>query len=454
MLANPLEKRSSGLLLHPTSLPSSKLDDDVLRWLDFLAEAGQRVWQVLPLGMPVLGLSPYQCLSAFAANPALLPDSALIQTPDPDNASYKAWVEQQSFWLPDFSMFMLLKRLNGGKPWYEWPEKMRDKDPKILSDLTKSWGQSLLEIQWQQFQIHNQWLWVRDAAHARGISLFGDMPIFVAHDSADVWSTPRRFLLDDRGQLLKITGVPPDYFSKTGQRWGNPHYDWSFMQAEGFSWWIERMHQHFTWFDLVRIDHFRGLQSVWMIEPDCETAVEGEWALTPGASLLEKLQQEMGNIPLVAEDLGMITPEVITLRKQFGLPGMAVAHFSFDDAEDNPHKPQNITSNTIVFTGTHDNDTTAGWFKHMTVREQQHVLNELDIQQPQQVVDAMIMRVMQSKAVLSIVPLQDVLHLDSRARMNIPGDPGEHWRWQFSWSQITTQIASKLRDMTSHANRC
>lgn len=453
MQFHPLERRSSGILLHPTSLPSGRLDDDVLRWLDFLADASQRVWQVLPLGVPVFGLSPYQCLSAFAANPALLPGSYSAKA-DPSDADFQAWAEQQAFWLPDFAMFMLLKRLNGGRPWYEWPVELRDRQPGSLEATEVTQAQSLIEIQWQQYQVHRQWQWVRDEAHARGIGLFGDMPIFVAHDSADVWSARRRFLLDDAGQLRKISGVPPDYFSATGQRWGNPHYDWSLMQAEGFSWWLRRLEQHFHWFDLVRIDHFRGLHTLWMIEPTCETAEVGEWAEVPGADLLEKLQQQMGEVPLVAEDLGTITPEVVALKERFGLPGMAVEQFSFDGAEDNPHKPQNISPNTVVYTGTHDNDTTAGWFNHLPDAEKQTVLSMLDIQQPEQLVDAMIERAMHTAANLCILPLQDVLHLDSSARMNIPGDNGEHWQWRFDWSQVNSVTASRLRDMTCHAGRC
>ena len=457
MYPNPMTRRSSGLLLHPTSLPSGVLDDDVLRWLDFLNATGQSVWQMLPLGVPAIGLSPYQCLSAFAANPALLPNSFQREL-NPADTDFLTWQESQSFWLQDYALFILLKKINSGNAWYQWSEPMRDRDPKLLENLIKTHAEPLQQIKWQQFLFQQCWQWLRTEANNRNISLFGDMPIFVAHDSADVWATRRNFLLDEQGQLLKVTGVPPDYFSETGQRWGNPHYDWSFMQATNFDWWLQRLQQHFDWFDLVRIDHFRGLQSVWMIDSDSETAEKGQWVNTPGAMLLETLQQKIGeSLPLVAEDLGIITPEVIALRDKFNLPGMAVEQFSFDGFEDNPHKPHNISSNTVVYTGTHDNDTTAGWFNHLPEHEQQHVLHELGITQSEQLVDAMINRAMTSSANLSIIPMQDILQLDSDARMNIPGshDPqNEHWQWQFDWSQINPEIISKLKDKTYHAKRC
>jgi 4-alpha-glucanotransferase len=452
MIANPLLRRRSGILLHPTSLPSRRLDDDALRWLDFLASAGQGVWQVLPLGMPCRGYSPYQCLSAFAANPALLPlDSELL--PRPDDPHYREWLRQQAFWLEDFASFLLLKQLHDGKPWYEWPDPYRHRHPGVLHTLQQKHAHRIELIRWQQYQIYRSWHAIRTAAGARDIQLFGDMPIFVAHDSADVWAAPERFLLDGQGQLASVTGVPPDYFSATGQRWGNPHYDWKRLEDEGFEWWLKRLQTHFQWFDLLRIDHFRGLEAVWMIDPACPTAERGEWVSTPGAALLLKLQQRMGDLPLVAEDLGVITPAVTELRKRFKLPGMAVLQFAFDAFEDNPHKPRNITPDTVVYTGTHDNDTTLGWFSSLQPHEQRFVLDNLGISDPAGVVDAMMNAAMQSRAQLCILPLQDVLGLDSRARMNRPGDDGEHWRWRFDWPQITPEIVKHLREMSRNAKR-
>lgn len=452
MTTHPMSRRRSGILLHPTSLPSRRLDDDALRWLDFLAAAGQGVWQVLPLGMPCRDYSPYQCLSAFAANPALLPLDCKL-TPQPDDPGYRAWLGQQAFWLEDFASFLLIKQMHDGKPWYEWPDVYRHHHPGMLQRLREKHAHRLELIRWQQYRIYHTWHKMRAAAADRDIQLFGDMPIFVAHDSADVWAAPERFLLDENGQLASVTGVPPDYFSATGQRWGNPHYNWQVLADEGFEWWLKRLQTHFQWFDLLRIDHFRGLEAVWMIDRDCPTAEKGEWVKTPGDALLLKLQQQMGNLPLVAEDLGIITPAVTELRKRFGLPGMAVLQFAFDAFEDNPHKPRNITPDTVVYTGTHDNDTTLGWFQSQLPHEQQHVLNTLGISDPAGVVDAMMNAALQSRAQLCILPLQDVLGLDSGARMNKPGDDGGHWRWRFEWSQITPEITMHLKEMSSNAQR-
>ncbi len=452
MQSSTLTRRRSGVLLHPTSLPSRRLDSDALRWLDFLADAGQGVWQVLPLGMPCDGYSPYQCVSAFAANPALLPrGSAMV--PQLEDPQYLEWQLQQEFWLHDFACFILLKQLHADRSWYDWPERYRTREADAMNALEHEHSGMLDTIKWQQYQLFRTWQSIRLAAGERDIRIFGDMPIFVAHDSADVWVAPERFLLDTRGQLTTVTGVPPDYFSSTGQRWGNPHYNWKVMQAENFDWWMKRLQTHFQWFDLVRIDHFRGLEAVWMIEPDCATAEQGEWVETPGDVLLLKLQQQLGDLPLVAEDLGIITPAVTALRKRFGLPGMAVLQFAFDAFEDNPHKPRNIMPDTVVYTGTHDNDTTLGWFRSLQPNEQQYVLDNLGISDPTEVVETMMNTAMQSRAMLCILPLQDVLGLDSNARMNIPGEDNEHWRWKFDWSQITPGIATHLREMTHNAQR-
>ena len=449
----PLTKRSSGILLHPTSLPSGKLDDDVYRWLDFLADSGQQVWQMLPLGIPAIGKSPYTCLSAFAVNPALLPEDHDVQIV-PDDPEFLQWQEEQSYWLEDFVLFMQLKRMNHGARWYEWPKAFRNRLPEALSVFSNECRESMQNIRWQQYQLHILWQAIMEAAHEREIHLFGDMPIFVAHDSADVWAHPENFLLGPDGHSRWVTGVPPDYFSETGQRWGNPHYNWGIMVERRFKWWLERLQHHFQWFDLVRIDHFRGLEAVWMIDAECETAVDGYWSKTPGDELLQLFQKKMGSIPLVAEDLGIITPEVTALREKYKLPGMSVLQFSFDGFEDNPHKPANITTDRVVYTGTHDNDTTLGWFQALPQDTQQHVLNVLGIESEPQVVDAMIRTALHTPAILSMFPLQDILKLDTSARMNVPGDTGEHWQWKFDWNQITPDIATNLRQMTHEAERC
>ena len=291
-------------------------------------------------------------------------------------------------------------------------------------------------------------------ASARGILLFGDMPIFVAHDSADVWAHPEQFLLDDAGMPTVVTGVPPDYFSATGQRWGNPHYNWAVMREQGFGWWLDRLHTHFEWFDLVRIDHFRGLAAAWTIPAADDTAINGSWQPVPGAALLQKIQDEMGEIPLVAEDLGVITDDVIALRRDFHLPGMAVLQFAFDAHADNPHKPENVEPETVYFTGTHDNDTTLGWYTSLSEEVRHQVRQQLNAADADQVLDAMCSTVLTSRAQMAVLPLQDVLRLGSEARMNTPGTISGNWNWRFDWNMLTPGLAPSLLEQLQKAHRC
>ncbi len=453
MQAFHFHQRRTGVLLHPTSLPSGKLDD-AFRWLDFMAECGLEVWQVLPLGVPQGGLSPYQCLSAFAVNPALTDPIATPTDGDLQRSDFIQFCEQQAHWLDDYALFMVIQSEHGGSHWASWPVPLRRHEPMALAEVSHSHAAELNTTKWQQFVLHLQWQKIRDYAGSKNIYLFGDVPIFVAHDSADVWSCQDRFLLDDDGNSIQVTGVPPDYFSAEGQRWGNPHYDWEFMEQEEFRWWLDRLHHHFEWFDLVRIDHFRGLEASWMIYAEAETAVDGYWQKIPGDKLLRKLQQEMQEIPLVAEDLGDITPEVIALKNQFNLPGMSVLQFSFDSFDDNPHKPNNIQPNTVVYTGTHDNDTTLGWFQSQEPGMQQHILHTLQIDDPSQVAEAMIHTALQTQASLAVIPLQDFLGLDSSARMNTPGTIDGNWQWSFSWDQLDNmELSDRIRQWNQAANR-
>ena len=288
----------------------------------------------------------------------------------------------------------------------------------------------------------------------RGIQLFGDMPIFVSHDSADVWAMRDLFLLDESGQPTVVAGVPPDYFSETGQRWGNPLYNWAAMQQDGFAWWRARLRAHFEWFDLVRIDHFRGLAAAWTIPASEPTAIHGAWVETPGAALLQAIADEMGALPLVAEDLGVITPDVTALRHQFELPGMAVLQFAFDGHTDNPHKPENVHPDTVYYVGTHDNDTTLGWWLTLPDYAQQQVMQQLGVFDASTVPDAMMETVLQSQAALVVLTMQDVLHLGSEARMNTPGTDNGNWRWRFEWEALPPDLAPRLLEQLQKANRC
>ncbi|MEQ1667234.1 MAG: 4-alpha-glucanotransferase [Sulfuriferula sp.] len=443
--------RQAGVLLHPTSLPSRCLDEDAYRWLDWLAAAGVGVWQMMPLGVPLAGVSPYQCASAFALNPALFP--ARLPAVDAEDLAFQTWLHQQRHWVENFALFMVLKKLYTGASWVDWSVALRQRDVLALQSVKQQYQHQIDAYIQQQYQLYVYWQHLRHYATERKIALFGDMPIFVAHDSADVWANPHCFLLDDAGQATLVAGVPPDYFSATGQHWGNPQYNWEYMSQSDFIWWRERLRYHFEFFDLVRIDHFRGLAASWMIPAASPTAMDGYWQDVPGAALLQCILEDMGNVPLVAEDLGVITPDVDALRKQFHLPGMSVLQFAFDSYEDNPHKPQNVTPDRVYYTGTHDNDTVLGWFASLDEAQQTHVLTTLDITDAAQLNAAMLQTIFASVADLAIVPMQDLLGLDSRGRMNTPGTVDGNWLWQFNWQDVPDDLASSLHQLLHNTER-
>lgn len=468
-----LQRRRAGILLHPTSLPSGILNSDVERWLRLMMDTGFSVWQMLPLGEPQSGLSPYQCTSAFAFNPALLPDFPLLDERDSD---FIAFCSKQQFWLDDYVLFKVLKRHFNDLSWVEWPQPWKFRDAETLQHARAQYPQQISELKWQQYQLHKRWYDIRKKASDMGILLFGDLPIFVAHDSVDVWAHPECFLLDASGHMTVVSGVPPDYFSATGQRWGNPHYDWDAMRKNNFAWWNLRVQHHLEQFDIVRIDHFRGLESAWVIDAACETAIDGHWQKMPGDELLSSIQASIyanrknhdKPLPFVAEDLGIITPEVTALRKKFRLPGMSILQFGFDEFEDNPHKPKNIREDTVVYTGTHDNDTTKGWFNSLEEHVKNHVLQVLNlsvidaldadgssVDVADLVVEKMIDNAMHSRANICIIPLQDCLHLGSEARMNTPGTITGNWLWKLRWQQLEQRCdrrrmeAVRLRNKTT-----
>ncbi len=447
MDVNPLSQRRAGVLLHPTSLPSARLDSDVMRWIDFMDDSGLSVWQMLPMVIPDSTGSPYQSQSAFAMDPALLPDGEFYI----DNIT--PYLQQEGYWLKDFALFQVLKTLFNQQAWYEWPEEYRHRDPDALEQIVTKHQKAIDRIYRQQCLLDQKWLNIRTAANDKDIALFGDIPIFVSLDSADVWANPGEFLLDENLQPTYVTGVPPDYFSETGQRWGNPHYNWEAMQENGFAWWKMRLQRQLNLFDIIRIDHFRGLDAVWMIDSSSETALNGFWQKTPGAALLKTLQQHFPLLPIVAEDLGMIDDAVRAMKKQFELPGMSVLQFAFDHFDDNPHKPVNITPDTVVYTGTHDNDTTLGWFNSLDSETQAFVFETLAIEPTDDIAGALIEIGLKSNANLAIFPLQDLLRLDSESRMNIPGSSEGNWEWQFQWSMIPERLKSQMRQLIQESGR-
>ena len=436
-MSSILDCRRAGVLLHPTSLPSGRIGADADRFLEFMQKEGLRVWQMLPLGIPDPVGSPYQSCSAFAIDPGLLGlGDAEPAVRDIDPAALDRFCVQQAFWLEDFACFVVLKRQFEGAVWQQWPAALRNRDPAALAGFKAQYRAALDAEIVKQFILEQRWHALRAAASERDILFFGDMPIFVALDSADVWANQDQFLLDAEGQPTFVAGVPPDYFSETGQRWGNPHYDWERMRQDNFSWWHARIRRKLGFFDMLRLDHFRGLEASWMIPAQAETAIEGHWQPVPGEELLQSLHEEFEDLPIVAEDLGVITPEVEALRRQFSLPGMAVLQFAFDAFDDNPHKPANIGSDRIVYTGTHDNDTTLGWYQSLDAGMQAHVREVLGIGEQDDVVLAMLDTALATEGALAVFPMQDLLGLGSEARMNTPGVTDHNWNWRFDWDQL------------------
>ena len=334
--------------------------------------------------------------------------------------------------------------------WWEWPLALRDRQPQALNTAQQRLKIMIEETRWEQFIFFSQWQALKDYAHHKGVYFFGDIPIFVAEDSVDVWAHRENFLLNTEGRPTVVAGVPPDYFSETGQRWGNPLYDWAYMQSNHFSWWRDRLHSAQVLFDVARIDHFRGFEASWAIQAACKTAIEGQWMSVPGESLFEQLQDI--DLPLVAEDLGMITPEVTALREKFGLPGMKILQFAFDSGNDNPYLPHNLTEHSVVYTGTHDNNTTLGWFQELPEHAQQKVCDYLQIS-PNDMPWALIEAALASVAQWAIIPMQDILSLDSTHRMNTPGIQQNNWRWRFDWSQLSSDMPKKLRHICGNYGR-
>ena len=444
------DTRRAGVLLHPTSLPSGKLDDDAWRFVDWMVESHLTVWQMLPLTQPADGLSPYQSISAMALNPALLPDDWEQQLA-PERLDQL--LANPPSWLVDYSLFCVLRARFDHVSWNEWPDEYKYREPSALAALESEYADELLLIRKQQCALIDRWQRLRQYANGKGIQLFGDMPIFVAYDSVDVWCHPADFKLDDALHPWVVTGVPPDYFSEPGQRWGNPHYNWQGMQQNNFRWWQQRLDSSLALFDLIRIDHFRGLEACWEIQAEEPTAINGEWVKVPGDELLSALQSRYNPLPLIAEDLGMITPEVVALKNAFQLPGMSVLQFGFNGLPDNPHALNEQVMNSVVYTGTHDNETALGWWHG--IHEDHHrdwIMGQLDGEvgeMPWPLINAAL----HSPACMAIVPLQDFLGLDNQARMNVPGTIENNWLWQYDGSSLTSALANRIAHLVDTHQR-
>lgn len=484
--------RSSGILLHPTSFPGpygiGDLGPFAYRFIDYLAESGCKLWQVLPLGPTSYGDSPYQCFSAFAGNPYMVSPDFLMQegllavedlADMPDWESNRVdfgliyqwkpklldrafdrfeasasetlrdeWAgfrQTNASWLDDYALFMALKDSNGGVAWNEWPAPQRDRDPKALAQARKQLADSINRQMFRQFLFFRQWDKLRKYANDRGIQVIGDIPIFVAMDSSDAWANPGLFYLDENGQPTVVAGVPPDYFSPTGQLWGNPLYRWDVHKASGFKWWIERIRATLSTVDIVRIDHFRGFAGYWEVPGDAETAVNGRWVPGPGIDLFHAIREALGELPIIAEDLGEITPDVIELRDTLGLPGMKIFQFAFS-GPDNPFLPHHYTKNCVVYTGTHDNDTALGWYRTCPHNERDFYHRYMG-RDNANVPGDMIRAIWSSVAVFAIAPLQDFLGMGTEGRMNFPGKVGGYWAWRMDDSHLNDWLMGRLKEL-------
>lgn len=456
--------RQAGVLLHITSLPNEsdalgRLDQNAWRFLDWMEQAGLSIWQTLPLNHTHVDLSPYSALSAFALNPAFLPDNWRDYL---TAERFQAFVKKEPHWLHDYAMFVVIREKYLGKGWLDWPQPLKYREPEAMDKFCQTHQTEIELLKQQQCVLDFLWQTLKSDANKKGIQLFGDMPIFVALDSADVWSNAEQFLLDENLLPEVVAGVPPDYFSETGQRWGNPHYDWETMQQQEFGWWQQRIEHALGQFDLLRIDHFRGLQACWHINAEEETAINGQWQEVPGDKLLQKLQQEFPDLPLIAEDLGVITPEVVALKEAFDLPGMSVLQFGFNGLPNNPHSLEEQVENSVTYTGTHDNDTSVGWFEELDDSAKEWVWQQLmqrtesvmqQVALPKEMPWPLIIAAMQSVAQRVIVPMQDFLMLDSEHRMNIPGVADGNWRWQLSWSQLPENLAPQIAQILELTER-
>jgi 4-alpha-glucanotransferase len=495
-----LGHRRSGILLHPTSLPgphgSGDFGPDAFHFVDWLAHAGQSVWQVLPLTPIGPGNSPYAGASAFAGNPllvaleplmergwlaretapaefdarrvdfgrviafrharlALAAEGFFARARAEERDAFDAYCAREAPWLDDYALFMALDAHTQGagahRTWPQWNAPLARREPKALAAARREHAHAVRFWSFVQWCFDTQWAALKAYANGKGIDVMGDLPIFVAHHSADCWARPDLYHLDDRLEPTVVAGVPPDFFSETGQRWGNPLYRWDAMERDGFAWWIERMRRQLAWADLVRIDHFRGFAGYWSIPASSPTAVEGEWVAGPGAKLFHAIDRALGGLPVVAEDLGVITPDVIELRDGLGLPGMRILQFAFDADAAHHFLPHNYTPNTVVYTGTHDNDTVRGWWASAPEAERDFAAAYLACD-GNTAPRAMVRAASASVAQMALFPLQDVLGLDGSQRMNTPGRTG-CWEWRFGWDIVAPDAAAELAALSAAYGR-
>lgn len=490
-----LTKRSSGVILHPSSFPGpdgiGDLGPEAYHWIDFLSEAGCSLWQVLPLGPTGYGDSPYQCFSAFAGNPYLVSPLMLLKDgllnladlndrPNfpVDKVDYGPVIEwklklldraykkfkksrrqsllddfanfekTQNHWLKDYALFMTIKGSLGGVSWDNWPIEYRNREPKTLRKFITDHEDAIKKQKFLQFAFFRQWKALKDYTNQKNIQVIGDIPIFVAFDSADAWSHPELFFINKMGKPTVVAGVPPDYFSPTGQLWGNPLYRWSAHTETGFKWWISRIKSTLQLFDIIRLDHFRGFAGYWEVKAGSKTAEKGRWVKGPGRSLFDAIKNSLGNLPIIAEDLGEITPDVTALRETFQLPGMKILQFAFSSDAEDPFLPHNYVIDCVAYTGTHDNDTSRGWYENASQKEQDFCRRYL-ARSGEDIAWDLIRATWSSVANIVLTPMQDLLSLGTDARMNYPSKPSGNWQWRLPSDAINEGLLERLKEMNA-----
>ena len=494
-----MNKRNSGILLHITSLPGDEgvgtMGKNAFKFVDFLVKTGQQLWQILPLGPVGAGNSPYQCYSAFAGNPLLIDlellvedgflnadelekiprflkrkvefakvgkwknelfEKAFVRFQNEKHhryqAEYKLFLKEHDWWLYDYVLFISAKEYFGKTSWHKWDNDFKLRKKEALNKIGHKLEKEMNYHRFLQFLFFRQWFSLKKYANSKGVQIVGDVPLYVSGESADVWANTDIFLLDKNLEPTEVGGVPPDYFSKTGQLWGNPVFNWPRLKERDYDWWMARLHFNLNLFNLVRIDHFRGLEAYWSVPAKEKTAINGKWIPAFGQEMLAKLQSQIGELPLIAEDLGFITPEVHALREEFWLPGMKVLQFAFTTDAANKHLPHNFEDDFIVYTGTHDNDTTLGWFQSVKGEEKKLVgkyVGKFDLEG----VEKLVEMAMASVAKTAILPMQDVLQLDTKSRMNTPGTATGNWGWRFQWNQLKVKHQNRLKELTILYNR-